>query len=104
LRAEYFPVRTIHITRTAYFNVHLHITLANGFFYTTVYQTVVRGPRVVRDGLSGGFGRKIATIVSETERMKNTPKHVCAKTTFVGWPQSKSTRISSFLNFFSFSH
>jgi hypothetical protein len=33
----------------------------------------------------GGFGRKgIAKIVSDTERMKNTPIFVCAKTAFVG--------------------
>jgi hypothetical protein len=33
----------------------------------------------------GGFGRKgIAKIVLETERMKNTPIHVCAKTVIVG--------------------
>jgi hypothetical protein len=37
---------------------------------------------------AGGFGRKsIVKIVSDTERMKNTPIHVCA---FVGWPPSSS--------------
>jgi hypothetical protein len=40
-----------------------------------VSQTVVRGVSA----------RKIiAKIVSDTERMKNTPTHVCAKTTIVG--------------------
>jgi hypothetical protein len=43
--------------------------------YSIVSQTVVRG----------GFGRKgIEKIVSDTERMKNTPMYVCAKTAFVG--------------------
>jgi hypothetical protein len=42
----------------------------------SVYQTVVRGPPVVRSG----FGRKkYLKIVSDTERMKNSPIHVCAK-------------------------
>jgi hypothetical protein len=34
---------------------------------------------------AGGFGRKtLAKIVTDNERMKNTPIHVCAKTVFVG--------------------
>jgi hypothetical protein len=42
------------------------------------------------------FGRKrIAKIVWDTERMKNTPIHVCAKTAFVGWPSTESRRLSS---------
>jgi hypothetical protein len=33
---------------------------------------------------TGAFGRKLfANIVSDTERMKNTPIHVCSKTAFV---------------------
>jgi hypothetical protein len=33
---------------------------------------------------TGDFGRRtISKIVSETEKMKNTPIHVCAKTAFI---------------------
>jgi hypothetical protein len=47
---------------------------------------------VVRSGSLGGlrrsavtFGREsIAKIVSDTELVKNTPIHICAKTVFVG--------------------
>jgi hypothetical protein len=47
---------------------------------------------VVHSGLPGGpwwsagrFGRQIiAKIVVETEQMKNTPMHVCAKAAYVG--------------------
>jgi hypothetical protein len=54
---------------------------------------------------AGGFGTNSnAKIVSGTEQMKNTPIYVCAKTTFVGWPSTESTRISSFHNFLSFNH
>jgi hypothetical protein len=57
----------------------------------SVSQTVVREPHVVCGGSPGGprrsadgFGIKsIAKIVSDTERMKNTHKHVCAKTASV---------------------
>jgi hypothetical protein len=39
----------------------------------------------VRQVVRGGFERKIiANILSDTERMKNTPIQVCAKTVFVG--------------------
>jgi hypothetical protein len=34
--------------------------------------------------------------------MKNTPTHVCAKTTFVGWPSGQNRRISYFHNFLSY--
>jgi hypothetical protein len=71
-------------------------------FYTSVYQTVVRGPWVVHGGcvmVRDGFGRKsTAKIVSYIERMKNTPIHVCAKTVFFGWPSVESRRISFFIN------
>jgi hypothetical protein len=51
----------------------------------------------------GSFGRKnIAKIVSDTERIKNTATHVCAKTAFVGWPSTESRQISSFHNFLPF--
>jgi hypothetical protein len=61
-------------------------------FYDSVSQTMVRETPVVLGGLpvgqrrsAGGFARKsIAKILSGTERMKNTPIHVCAKTAFVG--------------------
>jgi hypothetical protein len=67
---------------------------------------------VVRGGLpggprrsAGGFGRKIiAKIMSDTERMKTTPIHVCAKTAFVGWHSTESRRISSFYKFLYFIH
>jgi hypothetical protein len=36
--------------------------------------------------------------------MKNTSKHICDKTTFVGWPSTESRRITSFHNFLSFNH
>jgi hypothetical protein len=36
------------------------------------------------------LGRKItAKILSDPERMKNTPTHVCAKTAFVGLTSTK---------------
>jgi hypothetical protein len=55
--------------------------------------------------IRGGFGKKIiAKIVSDTERMKNTPVHVCAKTAFVGSPSTENKRISSFHNFISFNN
>jgi hypothetical protein len=52
------------------------------------YQTVVYGPPVVRGGSPGGpqadsQEESTTNIVSGTERMKNTPIHVCAKTAFV---------------------
>jgi hypothetical protein len=54
---------------------------------------------------ANGFGRKMMTkIVSDTELIKNTPVHVCAKTSFVGWPSTESRQISSFHNFLFFSH
>jgi hypothetical protein len=54
---------------------------------------------------AGSFGRKsIEKIVKDTERMKNTPIHVCAKTAFIGWPSTESRRISSFHNFLSCNH
>jgi hypothetical protein len=46
---------------------------------SSVYQTVARGgTRVVSEE------KNIAKIISDTERMKNTPIHVCVKTAFVG--------------------
>jgi hypothetical protein len=37
----------------------------------------------------GGLGRKdIAGIVTDTERIKNTPKHSCAKTVFLNLNRS----------------
>jgi hypothetical protein len=75
------------------------------------FQTVVRGPLVVRDGSSGGprgFARlsadsfeerSNAKIVSDTERLKDVSILVCATTVFVGWPSTESRRISSFNNF-----
>jgi hypothetical protein len=60
---------------------------------------------VVRQVVCRRFRKKSNTkIVSDTERMKNTPIRVCAKTTFVGWPSTEIRRISSFHNFLSFSH
>jgi hypothetical protein len=54
---------------------------------------------------AGGFSRKSsAKIVSVTERMKNTPIHVCTKITSVGWLSTESRRICSFQNFLSLSH
>jgi hypothetical protein len=51
----------------------------------SVSQTVVYGPPVVRGDTSGGLGIKsVEKIVSDTERMKKTPIHVCTKTAFVG--------------------
>jgi hypothetical protein len=52
---------------------------------------------------AGGFGRiSIAKIVSDTERMKNTPVYACAITTSVTLPSSDSTRTSYFHKFLSF--
>jgi hypothetical protein len=49
---------------------------------------------------ASGFRRKSnAKIVSDTERMKNTPSHVWAKTTFVDWPSTESMQISFFHKF-----
>jgi hypothetical protein len=46
---------------------------------------------------AGGFGRKnVAKIVSETERMKNTPIHVCAKTAFLDDLQQKVSELVPF--------
>jgi hypothetical protein len=45
--------------------------------YLNVSQTVVRG------GPQAFGGKGIGNIVSDTERMKNTPMHVCVKTIFV---------------------
>jgi hypothetical protein len=62
-----------------------------------------RGPRNTGGARrsSGGFGRKsVSTIVSDTERMKNTPIRVCAETFFVSW-RTESRRINSFPNFLS---
>jgi hypothetical protein len=39
----------------------------------------------------GSFRRKsIARNASDTEQMKNTPIHICAKTAFVGLPSAES--------------
>jgi hypothetical protein len=52
-----------------------------------------------------GFERKKnSKIVSDTERMKKTPMHVCAETVFVGSSSTESRWISSFHTFLSFSH
>jgi hypothetical protein len=54
------------------------------------------GPRLS----AGGIGRKsIAKIVSDSDRMKNTSRHVSAKTALLDWPSTESGRISSFHNF-----
>jgi hypothetical protein len=60
-------------------------------------QTVVRGMSVsaeVRQEVCGGpqtvSEESIVTTVSDTERMKNTPVNVSAKTNFVGWPSRES--------------
>jgi hypothetical protein len=45
---------------------------------TSVSQNVVRG------GSQAVSGRKVLQKVSDTERMKNTSIHVCAKAAFVG--------------------
>jgi hypothetical protein len=75
------------------------LTVLNCVFFCTlsivwdsVSQTLIRGLSVVQGGSPGGtllsagsLKRKvIPEILSDTERMKNTPTHVCAKTTFVG--------------------
>jgi hypothetical protein len=53
----------------------------------------------------GSFRREsIAKIILDSERMKNTPIHVSAKTAFGGRPSTASRRISSFHNFLSFNH
>jgi hypothetical protein len=58
------------------------------------------GPRLS----AGGIWRKsISKIVSDSDRMKNTSRHVSAKTAFVDWPSTESGRISSFHNFIFFS-
>jgi hypothetical protein len=63
------------------------------------------GPRRFARWSAGGYERKrIAIIVSDTERMKNTPIHVCTKTAFVGWPTTESRRISALYNFSSFNY
>jgi hypothetical protein len=46
----------------------------------------------------------LQNIESNTEQMKNTTIHVCARAAFVGWPSTESRRISCFYNFLSFSH
>jgi hypothetical protein len=59
--------------------------------YVSVPQNVVRRQLVVRGGSPGGprqsadsFVRKgIAKIVSDTERIKTTPIHVCAEAEFL---------------------
>jgi hypothetical protein len=48
--------------------------------------------------------KSIAKTVSDTEGMKNTPIHVCAKTAFVGWPSTESMLIASFRNFLFYNH
>jgi hypothetical protein len=69
--------------------------LPNTACYGNVSQSEVRGD----------FGRKItAKIVSDTERMKNTPMHICAKTVFVGWPSTESRRNSNFHIFLAFNN
>jgi hypothetical protein len=69
---------------------------------------VVRGLPVTRRvgrRSVGSFGRKsIEKIVSDTERMENTPTHICANTAIVIWPSTESRRTSSFRNFLSFNH
>jgi hypothetical protein len=59
--------------------------------HTSVSHSVVSGPPVVHCGSSaspqksaGGFVRKsITKIVSDSERMRNTPIYVCAKLPFL---------------------
>jgi hypothetical protein len=61
--------------------------------------------RQASEAVRGGFGRKsFVEIVSDTERMKTTPTHICIKTVFVGWPSTESRRISSFPNLLSCNH
>jgi hypothetical protein len=43
-----------------------------------IHRVVRGGPQAVSEGKS------TEKIISETERMKSTPIHVCAKTAFVG--------------------
>jgi hypothetical protein len=69
--------------------------------YTSVSQTVVRGPLVVHRQFRKKKHRK---NWSDTERMKNISTEVCAKTAFIGWPSTESRRTSSFHNFLSFNH
>jgi hypothetical protein len=37
--------------------------------------------------------RALKKLCQDTERTKNTPMHICAKTVFVGLPSTKSGRI-----------
>jgi hypothetical protein len=54
---------------------------------------------------AASFGRKsVAKIVSDTEQVKNTPIHVCAKTAFVGWPLTGIRQINSFHYFLTYNH
>jgi hypothetical protein len=48
--------------------------------------------------------KKHCKIVSDTEWIKNTPIHICANSTNVGWPSTESWRISPFSNFLSCYH
>jgi hypothetical protein len=42
-------------------------------------------------------------MVLDTERIKDTPIHIRAKSTFAGWPSTESRWIGSFHNFLSYS-
>jgi hypothetical protein len=46
----------------------------------------------------------IMRIASDTERMRNTPIHVCVNTAIVDWPSSESTRISYFHKLLTLNH
>jgi hypothetical protein len=47
----------------------------------------------------------IAKIVSDTQGMKNTPMHICAKTVFVGRPSTEVHELDlSTTSYLSFSH
>jgi hypothetical protein len=62
------------------------------------------GPRT--NGVHGGPQKVLEENCKNCtrQRTQNTPTHVCAKTTFVGWPSAVSRRISSVLNFLFFYH
>jgi hypothetical protein len=52
--------------------------------------------QVVRGGSQAILEEKrLSIIILDTERMKNTPIHICAKTVFFGWTSTESRRNSS---------
>jgi hypothetical protein len=97
--------RILYVMRVRYISSH------NWNHKITIYRVLLcftncgLQTTVVPQQSSDGFRRKgIAKIVPDTQGMKDTPTHVCAKTALVGWPSRESGRINYFYNFLYFSH